>query len=167
MTEHIEVIQLGRPSSYRPEYCLEIIEFFNRDPIETKAVEYEDKNGEPQTKIVTGPCQCPTFEKFSADIGVSRQTLLSWTKKFPDFLVAYERSRSYQANIMMVNAMNGYYNAGFTGLSMKNMHGWKDKSEVENTHMINSMPPVSLGDKKLDFLVGDEIEEEGADDETT
>ena len=50
--------------------------------------------------------------------------------------------------------------------ALKNF-GWKDKTEVENTHLINSMPPVSLGDKKLDFLVGDEIEEEGADDEPT
>lgn len=159
MTEKVETATMGRPTKYLPEYCEQIVKYFDKEPIEKIETIKEDKNGDPYTVINERACQCPTFEYFSAKLGVSRQTMLSWTKLFPEFLVAYESARSFQANIMLVNGMSGAYNAGFTGLSMKNMHGWKDKSEVENNHTVHQMAPVSLGEKKLDFLVGDDLEE--------
>lgn len=156
MTEPVEGAVMGRPTDYLIEYCEKIIKFFDREPIETIEIPYEDKNGETQIKILREPCQCPTFEKFSADIGVSRQTLLAWTKKNPDFLVAYERARCLQANIMMVNGMSGAYSAAFTNLSMKNMHGWADKQEIENSHTVQQMPTVKIGGDELIFDVGED-----------
>ncbi len=165
MTEKVEGAVIGRPTLYKPEYCELIIEYFNRDPIETVKIEKMDESGEcydpPKFKMVREPCQCPTFEYFSAKIGVTRQTVSSWCKTYPEFLTAYETARAYQANIMLVNGMSGAYNAGFTGLSMKNMHGWKDKSEVENHHTVNQMAPVSLNNKQLDFDIGDKLEDKG------
>lgn len=172
MTEKVEGAVIGRPTKYRPEYCERIIEFFDRDPIETREVIIKDEKGDPalddkgevKKRIVTGPCQCPTFEKFSADLSVSRSTLMEWTKSFPEFQVAYTKARGMQANIMMVNGMSGAYNAAFTNLSMKNMHGWRDKSEVENNHIVHQMPSVSLNGKTLEFDVGEPLEIEDKDE---
>lgn len=152
---------MGRPSKYKPEFCDKIIEFFDRQPIESVEVTKEDKNGDPYTVTTERPCQCPTFEKFAADCGVARQTLHDWCKQHPLFLDAYNKARGFQANIMLVNGMSGAYNSGFTGLSMKNMHGWKDKSEVDNNHSVNMMPSVKIGGKEVEFDCGDEVESSG------
>lgn len=134
-----------------------MIEFFDREPIITEVIEYEDKNGDTKTKTVTGPCQCPTFEKYCADTGISKQTFHNWTREHPEFLDAYQRSKNMQANIMMVNGLSGAYNSGFTGLSMKNMHGWSDKQEIENTHNVVQMPSVQLNGTDLEFDIGEDV----------
>ena len=156
---------MGRPTKYRPEYCDQIIKFFDREPVERFEVIKYNKAGQEYSVTEERACQCPTFEKFSADVGVSRQTLLAWTKDFPDFLVAYTNARALQANIMLVNGMSGLYNAGFTGLSMKNMHGWADKQEVENTHTVNQMPHVQIGGEAMIFDVGDDNVQISQDDD--
>lgn len=56
---------------------------------------------------------------------------------------------------------------GRTGdiFALKNF-GWQDKSEVENTHAVVSMPHVKIGGEELIFQVGDDdvqIEDQDAD----
>jgi len=159
----------GRPSKYKPEFCEQMIKFFDRNPVETiEAGKLYDKEGNV-TKTLTKEvaCQCPTFEKYCADIGISKQTFHNWVKEHEMFLDAYLKSKNFQANIMMVNGMSGMFNPGFTGLSMKNMHNWSDKQEIENTHIVRQMPTVKLNGDDIEFDVGDAVlleDKEGKDD---
>ena len=142
-----------------------MLEFFNKEPTYMQEIEHFDKDGNlsrvSQKEVAT---QCPTFERFCANLLISRQTFHVWVKKYPEFNDAYQASREMQANIMMVNGMNGLYNSGFTGLSMKNMHGWADKQEVDNVHTVNQMPLVKIAGKPLMFDVGEDVEGEDGDD---
>lgn len=140
----------GCPSKYDPKYCEEIINFFDVEPYKT-------------VKGKAVPCKLPTFNQFARKIGISNSTLFKWRKTYKEFGVACNDAKALQRDIMVINGVAGLYNPGFLGLSMKNMHGWSDKQEIDNTHNVNMMPPVKITDgngepRELDFEVGDLLE---------
>jgi hypothetical protein len=110
----------GRPSDYDPKYCDMIIDYF--------AVDHTMLNG----RQVEG-AELPQFTAFARSIGVARSTLHKWTQEFPDFSDAYNTARQLQEELIANNAMKNRYNAYFAQFMLKNNHGWKDKTEVDQT----------------------------------
>lgn len=60
----------GRPSGYRPEYCAKIIESGKRGM---------------------------TLSAFAGSVGSCRETLLNWSKKFPEFALARQHAEAAAA----------------------------------------------------------------------
>ena len=113
----------GRPTKYKPEYCQEILEFFNREPWERKHVEDSNgnklfkKNGEPFIDKVIA--QFPTFEKFAADRGVTHKTLINWHSE-EEFLQAYNIAKQMQHHILLQNGLFANYSPQYAALITHN-----------------------------------------------
>lgn len=126
----------GAPTKYKPEFAGMLLDFFGAT--EEAFTEREDSKGAPH---LVGAA-LPTFERFAWSIGVCARTLYEWSVAtgdndellHKDFSLAYARAKTYQAALMLEGGMVGALAPSFTGLAMKNIHGWKDKLETENTH---------------------------------
>jgi hypothetical protein len=132
-----DYLPLGRPSGYKEEYCEELIKFFNIDSYKEKIV--KDRNGGERREII--PCKFPTLARFACNIGIDRETLWQWATaklpngepKYPNFSNAYKRAKDFQESILVEGAMIGAFSQPFAIFTAKNVLGWKDKQEVENT----------------------------------
>ena len=120
---------IGRPTSYKPEYCQSIREFFNVELTRQRIEECNGKDG-AYTIIKTIGNLLPTFAKYASTIGVHRETLLNWCNDFPAFFDAYKDAKQLQENFLVQNALSGDYKASAAIFCMKNMLGWRDKSET-------------------------------------
>ena len=69
----------GRPTSYRPEYCGALLDYFcNAD---SWGLHHDDRGGAkvlPQSKI-------PTLQRFASNLRVTTMTLYRWGEKHPEF----------------------------------------------------------------------------------
>ena len=126
----------GRPTKYKPEFVDQLNEFFSMKKDAFREVE-------TAKGVQLIPRRMPTFERFAWMIGVDDATLWAWsvaTKKdseellYPDFHNAYSRAKSCQRAFMIEGGVVGALNPSFSGLLMKNLHDWKDKTESEVTH---------------------------------
>ena len=74
-----EGYKFGRPTSYRPEYCGALIDYFcNAD---SWGLHHDDRGGAkvlPQSKI-------PTLQRFASDLRVTTMTLYRWGEKHQEF----------------------------------------------------------------------------------
>ncbi len=113
--------KMGRPSKYKPEYCDEMINFFNK-PL------FQQVNGE---KL---PSFFPTFEKFAVQIKVARDTLSEWKVVHPEFSAAYATCKDLQKDHIQQFGLLGLYNPGFAKFVAINCTDMKDKIEQENTN---------------------------------
>lgn len=128
--------QGGCPTKYKPEYCEQIIEYFNKpayEPIMVKDDEgnlsvAENKQGKPMLK----PCSLPTKEGFAFSIGVHCETLTNWAKKFSEFFEAFKKAENLQKNILIQNGLNGNYEKVFAIFVAKNVTDMKDQQVVEH-----------------------------------
>jgi transposase len=108
-TEIKEKRHVGRPTTYKPEYCERLIEF--------------GKTG-------------MSFEAFGGSIGVSRDALYDWAIKYPEFSDAKKIFTSISQHTLEYIGLEGIVgdNANFQATPwiffMKNRCGWKDRMEV-------------------------------------
>lgn len=132
-----DLLPRGRPTDYKEEYCNQLIEFFNIEAYEEMIL--PDRSGGKKREII--PCKFPTLARFACNIGVTRETLWEWSTtklpngelKYPNFSNAYKRAKEFQESILVEGAMAGAFNSTFSIFTAKNVFGWKDKQEVENT----------------------------------
>ena len=149
--------QVGRPSKYKPEYCEEMIKFFSVDPTERRfKSEVSDEKGD-KTTYEGGGVDFPSFIRFAFNIGVCEDTLNEWAKVHEEFSVATKLCKKLQEDIWLVNALNGNYSSQFSIFLGKNVFGYTDKQEIENTHTINQMPAVKLNGDDLAFNIGEAV----------
>lgn len=117
----------GRPTSYRPEICEEMMEFFTSWP-EFREVEREVASGGRKLvikeKLVNYP---PTINKFAIKLGVHRDTLQEWSKVHEEFSVTYKLCKAIQEEWWSDRGVSGEYNPGFSKLMLVNHSGIKDK----------------------------------------
>lgn len=106
----IEGEVVGRPSSYKPEYCAELIEHM--------------KSGF-------------TYESFAGRVGVDRSTIYEW-ESHKDFSDAKKKGKEFLTlrNEMLyqqaLTGANTRINPTLLIFLMKNCNGWRDKVEVED-----------------------------------
>lgn len=98
----------GRPTEYDPKYCGKLIQF---------------------SREAAGH-----FTAFAASIGVHRDTLYSWAKKYPEFADAKKVAREINEQAMFKVGLNGM--KGFNGqgswqsawiFAMKARYGWREE----------------------------------------
>lgn len=156
----------GRPTKYKPEYCEQMIEFFDREPTEKrfKSRVEDDEKGTKTTYEERG-INLPTFTSFARKIGVCDDTVNEWAKVHPAFSEAVGICKKLQEDIWKINALNGNYNSTFAVFLGKNVFGYKDKSEVDTTHTINQMPPVQLNGEEIGFDIGEDVKQIEVKDE--
>jgi len=123
----------GRPSKYDPKFCEDIIKFFDIDHtiIKTKTITRKDGSREEIEEEVAN--KLPTFERFSVNCGVCRDSLVEWTKQHEEFSVAYKKAKELQKDMLIHLGMVGLYNPIFTIFTAKNITDMKDKVEHDGT----------------------------------
>lgn len=115
----------GRPTKYKPEYCAEIIRYFNREPYQIEGTGKNEQGEDVGGKRVAN--DLPFFSGFATKIGVCVDTLIEWTKVYPDFSEAYKKAKEMQEQIWATNSLYGLYNPAFTIFLGKNVFKWQDK----------------------------------------
>jgi hypothetical protein len=129
--------RMGRPSKYRDEFVIMLLEYFGQPPLKT--ILTQDKEGNTVEKTV--PALFPTLSRFAANIGVTTETLHDWaTAKTPEgelrnptFSYAYKKAKDLQQANLVEGTLAGAYNSTFAIFTAKNVLGWRDKVEQEIT----------------------------------
>ncbi len=120
---------MGRPTKYNPDYCNEIIDWFQSHYI-------------PQEFEIKKPPIFPTIERFATNLGVCKDTLYEWGKIHPDFSVALKKAHEIQQAIWQEGSMRGLFPPAFTIFLGKNVFGWKDKQDI--TASVESQADLSI-----------------------
>ena len=117
----------GRPSSYKPEYCQKLIDYFDVDPFET----IKDEEG-MDTGVYTH--KFPSLERFAKKISVSKWILWDWSKKHADFSNAMKKAKELQETFMAESALYGLTTPVFSIFTAKNVCGWSDIGRLSDLH---------------------------------
>lgn len=130
-------MKVGRPTKWKPEVNDQIIEWFERPLTVQREVSRIMQKGQV-TGLETQGNELPTLLGFAISLGVTRTTLNEWAaadheEDYPGFSKAYARAKEYSEEFLAQNAMTGVYNPQFAMFMGKNMFGWKDKTEVDQT----------------------------------
>ena len=132
----------GRPTKYKPEYCDEIIAFFDVPVTEEVTVTITKKTGESYQKTETRGKPLKFLTAFARHIGVTRSTLHKWTTEHPDFSDAYACVKGMQLEHLATCALMGLFNPGFAQFTAKNISTWTDKVETKHSGDVRIGPPV-------------------------
>lgn len=146
----------GRPSKYKPIYCEKIIDYFDIEPSIFRDITLTYKDGSTKEVSEEEASPLPTFRKFAKSIGTYHDVLLDWCKKYPEFSTAYNRAKEAQMEFIIENAIRDNYSGYFAGLYMKNMFGWRDKTETEHSGEIKftKMQQIKIENKELELDIG-------------
>lgn len=140
----------GQPTKYRSEYCKKLLDYFNIKPYETITRKITSKTGNVMEVTENVANDMPTLAGFAITIGIHRETLLNWTKDYPEFFDAYKMAKEYQENFLAVNGNRGLINPAFGIFTAKNLIGWKDKTEVSNSDNRPFKLAYSLDDDEME-----------------
>lgn len=124
----------GRPTKYKKEYAEILLKYFKKEPVKDETIERVTKDGKKVKIKQKTAVDFPTIAGFCASIGIHKDTLHEWIKKFPEFSDAYNTAKNYQENILVVNALKSFYNPAFSAFFAKNNLGYADKQEAQNTN---------------------------------
>lgn len=102
----------GRPTLYKPEYCEGIIAFC------------ENHN------------EVPFLQDYAHLIGVCKDTLQEWASVHPEFSLAYKKAKDIQEKKLVTGGLTGKFNPAVTIFVLKNVSGWRDKQEINQTGTI-------------------------------
>jgi len=111
---------MGRPTKYKPEYCQKITQYFDIKPYVKK-----DKTLKAN--------DLRFLSKFARSIHVTHDTLLEWTKVYPEFSEAFKKAKALQMEHLVTNGLRGLFNTTFAIFAAKNMIGWRDSRDLEIT----------------------------------
>lgn len=124
-----DYLKVGRPSSYKPEYCQTLIE--------------QAKNGK-------------TLAEFAAAVGVAMNTVYKWSETFPEFMTALKESEplreAWWINLgkgMMTGQIEKSSATMFIWMT-KNILKWRDRSDVEVSGKDSSPIRVTMSDEELE-----------------
>ena len=124
----------GRPTKYKPEYCQEIITYFDVPFFEDKLVSTTTGKNEYSKDEYKEVATAPKFlSAFARSIGVDDTTLDEWAKHFPAFSLALKQAKALQREHWITCGLKGLYAPAAFIFSMKNMHEWRDQTEVKHS----------------------------------
>lgn len=121
----------GRPTSYDPKYCKELVAYFSREPYREKEITHTNSKGEDWTEYKEVANDPPFFSAFARKIKVDTDTIVEWSHKYADFSVAYKRAKELQQEFIVTNGLKNLYAQPFAIFTMKNVCGWRDKNEFD------------------------------------
>lgn len=134
MSEEIKR-KVGRPTSYLPEYCEKLEEYFDQ-PLYIE-VEVEVGTGfKAKTKKVLRPNSLPTFEGFMVQYRLTLSTVQDWKTKHENFRVSWERCKNIQKRFLVEHGLMNNYNSNFAKFVALNFTDMMDdpKKEKQETN---------------------------------
>jgi hypothetical protein len=123
---------MGRPSKYRPELCADLIKFFNR-PLYITKKHKEWVGGELKIIEDDVPNKTPWLVDWCLEHKISIDLPQDWSKAHPEFLRALNTAKKIQERFLAELGIKGDHNAFMTFQALKNVAGWRDKTETEVT----------------------------------
>ena len=133
--------KVGRPSTYNPLYCRQLIDFFSPPHYLIKDITITKSDGTRVDKTVMEACPPVFLSDFARSINVPmpsyRNTFRSWAKRHLEFAHALKVAKELEEERIRVNASMGLYNASFSIFTLKNIAGWRDTpliDQSEHTH---------------------------------
>ena len=120
----------GRPTLYKPEYCQQIIDYFNIEPYIERVEITTFKDGSTKEHIILIPNDLPTFEGFARKIDVSIDTIQEWKKKYSDFSLSTSRCKGLQKNILIINSLKGLYQSNYAIFVTSNLTKFRQKKDI-------------------------------------
>lgn len=115
----------GRPTTYRPEYSIKMLEYFDR-PLYIKKIVQQASGGRVVDVEIEKPNSMPTFEEFGKSINTAQKVMLEWEEKFSDFGKSYALCRQIQKMFLVEHGLNGGYNANFAKFMAVNCTDLRD-----------------------------------------
>ncbi len=138
----------GRPSDYKEEYCKDIIEFFSRALTRTVDKTYTTKAGTVIVEKIEKPNELPTIDEYCNKLGITRQTLLNWTKDHSDFLEALTRAKQLEKDFLIKNGISGRFDKTWMFVA-ENFTDMRSKVQLTGSEdgpvIIQIVPPASSG----------------------
>lgn len=116
---------------YDPDFHPEDIKLYFKERYDA-LTDPERFETEHRLDYVMAKVRPPSLAGYAAQVGVTRECLWSWTKKYEAFEEAVGVCKAMQEAAIIELTACGAYNPSFAALMMKNLHEWQDK--VENTH---------------------------------
>ncbi len=124
----------GAPTTYKPEYCEALLNFFDKQSWELKTMEVIDgKNDFHKEVLKQIPTDLPTLEGFARTIKTTAKTLLDWSARHPAFSDAIARAKEMQRDILVTNGLNGLYNPKFAVFIAANVTDLRDQQRLDLT----------------------------------
>lgn len=166
----VNIKKIGRPSTYKRSYPVDLILFFNRGRQRIDRL-IDKKTGEIVMDYGSTIGSFPTLEAFAVKIGTHPATLWEWGRKFPEFYEALQVAKAIQKEILVDGALRNSYNPLFAKFVAVNFTDMRDKTEVETKTNkprfdLSKVPPEKLA-AILDLLKDGIVEdgEEGVDEQ--
>jgi hypothetical protein len=128
----------GRPSTYKPEYCKQIIEYFTIPQTRQIIKEYVTKSGTIIKEPIEKPNDLPFLEAFARSIGSNIQTLHMWCKRHREFHEAFTHAKELQKEFMVRNGIAGLYPPAAYAFTAKNITDMRDRTEIDAALSITS-----------------------------
>lgn len=122
----------GRPTLYDPDYCRDIVLYFEKAPL-TKQITETSTNADGETfeKVKNVAARMPCFSDYARKIGTQNQTLLDWCKQHNEFLQAYNECKELQKQWLIEIGLSGFAPPASFIFVAKNITDMKDKSEQD------------------------------------
>jgi hypothetical protein len=141
----------GAPTKYKPEYCQEMLDYFDIEPYRTVTKKVMTKKGELLEIEEDEANDFPNFAGFAVKIKVTPETLLNWSKTHDNFKEVYSLCKACQENYLSVNGNKGLINTAFGIFTAKNVTKWRDRLPEEKDD-ININVNNDLNVSKQDIL---------------
>lgn len=144
----------GRPTKYKPEYCQELIRFFDVEPYTDVDLEHYDKDGNVKwvdKKRMAN--KLPTLRNFAKSIEINIDTVYEWIKKYEEFSDAFTHAKDLQKWFLIENGLNSCYNPMFAIFTAKNITDMRDKQEIDNRTEMRLTGFEKLTDEQLDGVL--------------
>ena len=131
----------GRPTEYTPDIVLKAQEYLNScvDQIE----EYHSTRGmksDTYNRLVK--VRLPTKGGLAIHLGVSRETLYDWARKYPEFSDIMEALGAIQEDRLLNNGLSGDYNPTIAKVLLTK-HGYREG--IDQTTNDKDLPTPILG----------------------
>ena len=123
----------GRPSKYKPEFCQQLIDFFDVEP-------WGIENG----KRVYN--RMPTLRRFAKSIGAGISTVYDWIDSkhdsyHPDFSGAFTQARGIRKDWLCDAGLSGLCPPNSFKFVAVNVTDMRDKTETELSGSVDLKPP--------------------------
>jgi len=133
----------GRPTKYRPELCADLIKFFDR-PLYIKKKTKRFINGEEIITEEEAPNKTPFLIDWVMKHKLCVDTPANWAKQYPEFFRAYNSAKQIQERFLVELGIKGDHNGFMTFQTLKNVAGWRDKTEIEQKTEVKSIHEITV-----------------------
>ncbi len=124
----------GRDPDYKPEYCQDLINFFDVEPFRPVPETWYNPDGSVKRETMKMVPNPPAhLSQWARKTGISSATVYNWARAYPEFLEALSHARAIRKAQVIDNSLTGLYNPIFAKLAAANWFDWHDKQETHHS----------------------------------